>query len=803
MAERRLRYVVEGDTASAQKALNDLRGKVKAVGQKMKSAGRKATRAVTVPIAGAAAGAAKMSADFEASMTKLESQIGLSREEVQGLEDDVRQMAVEAGKSPQEAADAMFFIQSAGLRGQEALDALNASLKASAIGMGESKEVANAVTNAMNAYGAESLSAEKATSVLLNTVQQGKAEAAELGPAFAKVVPGAEALGVSFEDVGASLATLTKITGDASSASTQLRGILMKLLKPSKQGKEALAEYGLSIEDVRQKASEDGLLSALQMLREEFGDNQEALTKVFPRSRALAGVLSMTGDSAEEAREVFDALGETTEGDLGEALKATEQTAAFQFRQAMAKMKDAAMDFGDVLLPIAKEVAGFLQRLADRISNLSPSAKRLTLVVAGLVAALGPLLWIVGSLLTSIAAISGVLGVSIGAFLGVTAAVVGLGAALVLAWNKSKTFRSVVKGAFQAVKSFISDAMNTVQSVIGAVISWATDFWNRWGQDIQDFTHETFYKVKGIVESVLTAVRGFISVVTGVIRALWRKFGSFITDFAGQFLANLAALFRATWENIKQLIDAALRVIRGIFDVFAGLLTGDWTRLWEGIKSIVSGLWSAIHAVIEQAGAILQSILRGAWETMKTVARGAWETFVTIIETQTGNALDWLRDLPTKILNAIGDLGSLLLDSGRDLIQGLIDGIEDKIDDLRGMVSEAADTVTRYWPFSPAKEGPLASNPLDEAGANLMVDLARGIESAAGEVNQATEGVAEAAVTPSATDIAGLRTNQRSVALRGSRGGQTIVVELDSEVLAEAVGDPLADEIRVRTGMRF
>ncbi|BCV00221.1 MAG: hypothetical protein CM15mV33_840 [uncultured marine virus] len=66
-----------------------------------------------------------------------------------------RSAASETGRGPQELADAMFFIASAGLRGATAMEVLNASAKAAAIGLGQTKAVADAATSAVNAYGAE------------------------------------------------------------------------------------------------------------------------------------------------------------------------------------------------------------------------------------------------------------------------------------------------------------------------------------------------------------------------------------------------------------------------------------------------------------------------------------------------------------------------------------------------------------------------------------------------------------------------------------------------------------------------
>jgi hypothetical protein len=83
-----------------------------------------------------------------------------------------------------------------------------------------------------------------------------------------------------------------------------------------------------------------------------------------------------------------------------------------------------------------------------------------------------------------------------------------------------------------------------------------------------------------------------------------------------------------------------------------------------------------------------------------------------------------VRTLPSRIL---GDLGGLLVQAGRDLIAGLLRGVRQKADELLAEIRGIAQRVRDYWPFSPAKTGPLRTHPLEEAGANLIRQLVSGI----------------------------------------------------------------------------
>ena len=150
-------------------------------------------------------------------------------------------MSQSVGKGPRELADALFFITSAGLEGEQALRALEAAAKGSAIGLGDTATVADALTSAMNAYGAETLSAEMATAILVATVREGKVEADQLAGSLGKIIPIASEMGVSFDQVGAAIAAMTRLGLDANVSTTGLRALFSGLLQDSPKVRKGLA----------------------------------------------------------------------------------------------------------------------------------------------------------------------------------------------------------------------------------------------------------------------------------------------------------------------------------------------------------------------------------------------------------------------------------------------------------------------------------------------------------------------------------------------------------------------------------
>lgn len=466
MADNRLRYYITGDSSGLNRALNTASGKVKAFGQKMKSVGQSLQRFSAI---GALAGGAaiKMGVDFDKSMTKIKALVGVAGDEVDSMASKVREMAKQTGVSSSEAADALFFITSAGLRGSDAMDVLNASLKASASGLGETKSIADLATSAMNAYGKENLSASGATDILTAAVREGKLESSELAAVMGQVLPTASAVGLEFKDVGAAMAAMSRTGTPAAQAATQLNAILSALLKTTPAQAEAFNEMGLSAAGLRSQIKEDGLLSVLGSLKQGIDGNAEAAAAIFPNVRALRGILDLTGAGADQAAQIFQSMNNTL-GDTQKAFDTTAQSASFRLKASLNVAKESFAEMGAVLLqtllPLIQDLAGFVTRVFTAFNNLDSSTQKIIAGVGVLGLALPTLITAFGTLSTIAAALMtpiGALGVALAgiAFIiyknwsEVAPVLVGLYNQFVDLYNSSLGLRKVIFGIGAAFKS--------------------------------------------------------------------------------------------------------------------------------------------------------------------------------------------------------------------------------------------------------------------------------------------------------------------------------------------------------------
>ncbi|HLB47275.1 MAG TPA: phage tail tape measure protein, partial [Anaerolineales bacterium] len=410
-------------------ALNRFGDAAKSIGSRMSSIGDQLTRSLTLPIVGAGVAAGRMALDFEASMQQVVGLVGVSQRQVDAWGKQLLTLGPQLGRAPKELADAMYFVTSAGIKGGAALDVVTASAKAASAGLGQTQIIADAVTSALVAYGAENLSAGKAVGILVAAVREGKAEASDIAPALGRVIPIASQLGIRFDEVGAAMAAMTRVGFDAAESATNLSGIMAAVLKPSKQAADVLAQFGLSGEELRKTIKERGLLAVLTLLKDTIGQDDEALAKIFPNIRGFRGLLSLVGENAESTRQVFKSLAGATEEDLNRAFEVASQTAKFKFGQAMAEVQSSLITFGQAVLPV---VIPLLQSLAKTISDVAkwfadlPEPVKQTVVqVLALVAALGPVLAIGGRLVSTVGILANMISGLAGGFFKAAGAVGG------------------------------------------------------------------------------------------------------------------------------------------------------------------------------------------------------------------------------------------------------------------------------------------------------------------------------------------------------------------------------------------
>lgn len=567
MADNQLRVTLLGDASKLNATLNTASGRLKKFGQGISSVGKSLQTRLALPLAAAGGASIKMAADFDKSMTKITSLVGIAGDEVDGMRGQVRDMATQFAVSSSEAAEALFFITSAGLRGADAMDTLEASLKASAVGLGETATIADLATSAMNAYGSDTLGASQATDVLTSAVREGKLEASELAGAMGAVLPVASNMGVSFHEVGAAFAAMSRTGTNAAHASTQLTAILSGLLKPTSQAEDALNAMGLSSAGLKQQIKEEGLLATLQTLKTEFDQNSDAAAQVFPNIRALKGVLDLLGSGAATNAEIFNRMNSTM-GATQTAFDATSQSAEFKMRKALGTVRESFSQLGSQLLtgllPIFQQVTGAIQQVFAAFFNLDSGTQKLILGLGVIATVLPTIITLVGSLTT---------------VMGVLLSPIGL-----------------VAAALAGIAFIIYKNWNEVLPVVVGLYNQFVDLYNS-----SDLLRGIIFSLKAAFVSVFAVAKAQVMIFVNAFKTMWKLIKEFSDKgFKGSFGDILSEGFEESKEIAKQ---AGEDISNALTDAVAA------TAGSQLEKKTVEQVQGALSNVAEQATGFVQGLI--------------------------------------------------------------------------------------------------------------------------------------------------------------------------------------------------
>jgi TP901 family phage tail tape measure protein len=497
-------------TSAAGRQVGKMPGRMKAMGGSMIAAGKAGgtagialSKGLSLPIALIGGISVKMATDFQSSMARVSSLVGVPIPVVKRLSNEVLNLAGKTGRAPIELSDALYFLTSSGLSAQS---------------------VADAVSSVMNAYGHETISAARATDILTATVREGKAEPEELARTIGHLLPIAANLNVPFKQVGGTIAGLSLQGLNASESVTSLRQIMQKLIRPTFRGRATLAQYGLSLKEVQQNINRRGLLPGLRWLSKRFDGNRKSLSYLFNTHEGYNGVLALTGKHAKQAGDAYKGVMGST-NDLNKAFKVTSQTAKFKFDQAMASLKVSAIRLGNaikpVLIPILKGLASTISKVAHWFDKLSPSTKKIIVVVGLLLAAIGPL--VVG-----IAALTVALGIlAANPIVLIIAGVIALIAAVVIAYHKFQTFRSVVDTLWSVFKwtpfglviQGLMGLLRVVMRVIGWIVKHSKGIWNGLSSGITAVIQFVVDKLNWLIRAYNSTLGKLLGTINEIVTA--------------------------------------------------------------------------------------------------------------------------------------------------------------------------------------------------------------------------------------------------------------------------------------------
>ncbi|MBD5117625.1 MAG: phage tail tape measure protein [Clostridiales bacterium] len=172
--------------------------------------------------------------------------------------------------------------------------------------------------------------------------------------------------------------------------------------------------------------------------------------------------------------------------------------------------------------------------------------------------------------------------------------------------------REFINGIFGEQGVAVFDTFVSIMQTVGGVIGQFISFIDT---SVKPIIEELFaFIVTTVLPQIAQAFVEWGPTITGVIQSIWEIFQTVATAVMGiisALMPTIQSLIGTGLETIRSVVGGVLTAIQGLLNVFAGVFTGDWSRVWEGVKGIFSGVWEAIKGIAKGAMNGIIDIING------------------------------------------------------------------------------------------------------------------------------------------------------------------------------------------------
>jgi TP901 family phage tail tape measure protein len=562
----------EADRASknmATKVGNNITG----IGKSMTSVGSTLTKSVTVPLLGIGTAGLKVASDFDSAMSGVKAISGATGEEFDAL----RAKAIELGGSTafnaNEVAEAMTEMAKAGWDSQQILDGMGGVLDAAAASGENLGTVSTIVADAITGFGMEAKESTRVADLLTQAANSGTIGINDLGESFKYIAPVAGSMGLSIEDVTTALSAMSMSGIKGSQAGTSLRGVLTRMVKPTDQVAAAMDELGIVL------TNSDGTFKSLDQILSEMRGSFSGLTDeqktyyaaTLAGQEGMSGLLSLLNMSQDEYDEIAASM-DNAGGVAKETAEVMRDNLSADVEELMGSLESLAITLASLIVPALRDFVQWLTQLINKFTSLSPETQKTILTIAGIAAAIGPVLMVLGKLTTSVGSIITTFGKIPGAI-------------------------AKAKSAFTAVSAAIGGISAPVVAVVAVIAVLIAAFVNLWK------TNEEFRnKMTAIWDGIKSKFESFAQGIVDRLNALgfdFENFGEVVKAIWDGFCSLLAPIFEGVFNQVSVILGSVLDALTGIFDVFIGIFTGNWDQAWQGVKEIFGAVWDLIKGTFE------------------------------------------------------------------------------------------------------------------------------------------------------------------------------------------------------------
>lgn len=587
--------------------------------------------------------------NFTSTMSEVSAISGATGEDFEKLEACAREYGATTVFSASNAAEALKYMSLAGWDADQSTSALGGVLNLAAASGMELGAASDMVTDYLSAFAMEAGDAAYFADLLSYAQSHSNTTAEAQGEAYKNCAANLNAAGQDVETVTSLLEGMANQGYKGSEAGTAMAAIMRDITNGMKDGAIKIGETSVAVMDAQGNFRDlTDILTEVEAATNGMGDAERAvaLSSTFTADSTkglnlilnegmdnIAGYEEELRGASGSAEEMANIMNDNLSGDVAAMNSAFEELGLKIYDALESKLRAGVQFITNGVIPAIEWLGGHIPEV--------------TIAVSGLGAVIAAMNW--GTISSKIAMVKGALvklaaalgGVSLPA-IAIIAVITAVALAFTNLWKNNEEFRNKITAIWDGIKAKFDE----------------------FGQGIVDRLNALGFEFEDITE---------------VMKAVWDG-----------FCEVLAPIFEGVFQQISNILNEALDILTGLFDIFAGIFTGDWDMVWQGVQEIFGAVWDFVVATFENWISTFTSLA----DTVLGWFGTDWETVWTNVKTFFSDTWNAISSFFSGILTGIKTFFTDTWNAIVSFFSGILSGIYSSV---TGTMTEIHDTFTNIW----------------------------------------------------------------------------------------------------------
>lgn len=587
--------------------------------------------------------------NFTSTMSEVSAISGATGEDFEKLEACAREYGATTVFSASNAAEALKYMSLAGWDADQSTSALGGVLNLAAASGMELGAASDMVTDYLSAFAMEAGDAAYFADLLSYAQSHSNTTAEALGEAYKNCAANLNAAGQDVETVTSLLEGMANQGYKGSEAGTAMAAIMRDITNGMKDGAIKIGETSVAVMDAQGNFRDlTDILTEVEAATNGMGDAERAvaLSSTFTADSTkglnlilnegmdnIAGYEEELRGASGSAEEMANIMNDNLSGDVAAMNSAFEELGLKIYDALESKLRAGVQFITNGVIPAIEWLGGHIPEV--------------TIAVSGLGAVIAAMNW--GTISSKIAMVKGALvklaaalgGVSLPA-IAIIAVITAVALAFTNLWKNNEEFRNKITAIWDGIKTKFDE----------------------FGQGIVDRLNALGFEFEDITE---------------VMKAVWDG-----------FCEVLAPIFEGVFQQISNILNEALDILTGLFDIFAGIFTGDWDMVWQGVQEVFGAVWDFVVATFENWISTFTSLA----DTVLGWFGTDWETVWTNVKTFFSDTWNAISSFFSGILTGIKTFFTDTWNAIVSFFSGILSGIYSSV---TGTMTEIHDTFTNIW----------------------------------------------------------------------------------------------------------